>query len=567
MLQPLAITGAILGITSHLQVFKHGEWERHTPALAATYACAMAILSPIATLALAETTVYKTLLLVSTFWISYLAGLFASTGLYRVYFHPLRDIPGPLAAKLTALWTVKASIPDYKFHLKVQRLHEKHGDFIRIRPREISINHVDAIRDIHGQGTVCVKSPFYDINYPARSLQMTRDKAFHAKRRRIWDRGLGMKALATYEPRVLSHCADLLSQLSTQTRDGKPIEITQWINYFGFDVMGDVAFGESFNMVKSGKPDPTFSMLQVTRFLAGVFTCVPWTFILFKNIPVMHQISTRWIRRCATQVMERNKRGNLKPHLFTHLLSEQNLDAQSSSAKFPGLDLPADLVSDSELAIIAGSDTTSSTVSALIYLLATHPDKQALLQQELDTLFSGPDNISHQKLSASNAPFLEGCINEALRLYPAVPSGMQRMTPPEGAQIAGRWIPGDTIVSTPAFSLHRDPRNFPRPTSFIPERWSTQQSSLITHKEAFSPFLTGAYSCAGKALALMELRLLTALLFRKFTVRLHSHADTDADTAKERSSHLTFFDEQVPGWQDLFTAKVPAFEVLLEGRE
>lgn len=50
---------------------------------------------------------------------------------------------------------------------------------------------------------------------------------------------------------------------------------------------------------------------------------------------------------------------------------------------------------------------------------------------------------------------LEGCINEALRLFPPVPSGLQRMTPPEGVKIAGRYIPGDTLVSTPTYTIHR----------------------------------------------------------------------------------------------------------------
>lgn len=50
---------------------------------------------------------------------------------------------------------------------------------------------------------------------------------------------------------------------------------------------------------------------------------------------------------------------------------------------------------------------------------------------------------------------LEGVILETLRLYPGAPGGMQRMTPPEGAQIAGKWIPGNTLVSTPTYTLHR----------------------------------------------------------------------------------------------------------------
>lgn len=112
-----------------------------------------------------------------------------------------------------------------------------------------------------------------------------------------------------------------------------------------------------------------------------------------------------------------------------------------------------DLVYDSELAIIAGSETTGATLATTLCLLANHPDKKGALQAEVDGLFTDLSEFSHQKLVG--APILEGCINEALRLYPAVPDGLQRVTPPGGAVIGGKWIPGDTLVSTHTYSIQR----------------------------------------------------------------------------------------------------------------
>ena len=102
-----------------------------------------------------------------------------------------------------------------------------------------------------------------------------------------------------------------------------------------------------------------------------------------------------------------------------------------------------------------------------------------------------------------------------------------------------------------------DPRNFTNPTAFIPERWSSKPH-LVTHKEAFNPFLIGTYSCAGKALALMELRMLTALLFRTFTVSFSDEKHPDGASG--------LFDWMKPGWSDYFTAKAPEFWVVLEKR-
>lgn len=114
-----------------------------------------------------------------------------------------------------------------------------------------------------------------------------------------------------------------------------------------------------------------------------------------------------------------------------------------------------DFLRDAQLAIIAGSDTTSTTLVAVLYLLAKNPDQQRLLQHELDSLAeqSSGEKITFRMLL--EAPFLNSCIKETLRLYPVVPGGVQRITPPSGTNIAGRYIPGDTIVSTPTYSLHR----------------------------------------------------------------------------------------------------------------
>ncbi|OAT13985.1 high nitrogen upregulated cytochrome P450 monooxygenase 1, variant 1 [Blastomyces gilchristii SLH14081] len=457
MLQLACTAGIALGILSHLLLFKHGEWDRYAPTLVLFYAFAMSVLSPVVVFILMELSMLSTLLLVSTFWISYMTGLFGSIGLYRGWLHRLTQFPGPVAWKLSSFGSIKASVGEFKFPVKVQQLHETYGDFVRIRPREISINHVDAVRDIHGPGTTCVKGPFYDITYPFRSLQMLRDKGAHSRRRRIWDRGLGIKALTTYEPKILGHCADLISQLSAKSKGGKPIHIGPWMNYFGFDVIGDVAFSKPFNMVKDGKAAEILEDFLTSKPALGTLICAPWTFNLVQNLPGLRRLWEARTKNHARKIAERMKLGTTCKDLFSYLLEDGPASpAASAPLVFSEFSVPGDLACDSELAITAGSDTVAATLTSLIYILATHPDKQTLLQQELDTLLTGIADISYQKLSVpNNAPMLEGVILETLRLYPGTPGGMQRMTPPEGARIAGRWIPGNTLVSTPTYTLHR----------------------------------------------------------------------------------------------------------------
>lgn len=108
---------------------------------------------------------------------------------------------------------------------------------------------------------------------------------------------------------------------------------------------------------------------------------------------------------------------------------------------------------DAKLAVIAGADTNAITVSNACYLLCRHPEYQAQLYEELRRLPATAAIIDDRFLASK--PCLLSIINETLRLHPPVPGGLQRLTPPEGSTIAGRYIPGNTVVTTPTYALHR----------------------------------------------------------------------------------------------------------------
>lgn len=146
--------------------------------------------------------------------------------------------------------------------------------------------------------------------------------------------------------------------------------------------------------------------------------------------------------------------------------------------------------------IVAGSDTTSATITHLMYHLALEPALVTKLRGELSTAAPG------------DSKFLAALINETLRLHPPVPSGVLRQTPPEGLRFGSTFVPGGVTVSTPIWSLgHCEYCNlnfmtvsltdtqtvesaFPRPNEFIPERWTTSPE-LLVNKVAFIPFSTG----------------------------------------------------------------------------
>ncbi|KAL6717748.1 hypothetical protein ACLMJK_003833 [Lecanora helva] len=100
--------------------------------------------------------------------------------------------------------------------------------------------------------------------------------------------------------------------------------------------------------------------------------------------------------------------------------------------------------------VVAGSDTVASTLVSIFYHIVRDPIQQDRIRSELSGLSSRYD-----PQSLRDVQHLSGIINEALWLYPALPSGGMRQTPSEGLHIADRYIPGNVVVSAPRYSLGR----------------------------------------------------------------------------------------------------------------
>ncbi|XRM42524.1 hypothetical protein ABZX51_005740 [Aspergillus tubingensis] len=539
-LLPTALISAILGITAHLTYFIHADLEKHVVFLANCL-----IFWPVLGLLALFILGYKEI----SQWIglailTFHSSLLASIAIYRYFFHALGGFPGPKLARVTALWDFRNTVLDAKWYLKVKELHEVYGDVVRIKPREISINDPSAIKDIYGVGTTCVKGPFYDLHYPHRSLQMARDKAFHSRRRRLWDRGLTSKALAGYEPYLLEHCKDIVQVI--ESRSSQAQETTALIDGFAWDSMGIFAFGKSFNMLH-GEPPKMLQMMRMMGRGASALLSSIWLVIFMRGMVGVRRFTDRWLEWCAQCVEERSRVETDRRDLFSYLIEESSSGGDQSIGGVDG-----DLVRDSELAITAGSDTAASTLNALFYLLARHPEKLRRLREEIDSAVPAGQELCHAALVKK--PYLEGCINESLRLCPAVLSGLQRETGPEGLRTAGVYIPPGMIVSVPTYTIQRDSRNFPRPDEFIPERWSSQPE-LVIHKEALNAFSSGTYSCAGKAFAMMEMRLLVSTIVRHFDIKFPPGEGQEPLDRLEGTGPLDCFTTHIPEYHLLFTKR------------
>lgn len=139
-----------------------------------------------------------------------------------------------------------------------------------------------------------------------------------------------------------------------------------------------------------------------------------------------------------------------------------------------------------ELLMVAGSDTTSTALTNAILELSRNQHIQAKLYGELKALVDSGKEIVPANLKG--LPYLNAVINETLRLWPAVPSGIQAIVGPQGLEVEGQFIPPHTVARVLHYVIQTDERYWVRPDEFIPERWTDEKPELIKDRRAFIPF-------------------------------------------------------------------------------
>lgn len=227
------------------------------------------------------------------------------------------------------------------------------------------------------------------------------------------------------------------------------MDMTKWFNMYSFDVMGDLGFGESFGLLKSGDMHWAISLLQARLDAVGLNLPI-WVIRLLRGVPRPRGTSKSFENFFIGQLRKRMaQQGKSDVSDISYYLIEHfdSCDAAAQEILMPMLR------GDTRLIIIAGSDTTAVTLTYLLYYIATVPGLQEKLLKEIKEHTEDDGSISNTKLQ--KAPLLNACINETLRFHPAVAAGVPRKAPPEGVYIRDTWIPGDTVIQVPWYSMGR----------------------------------------------------------------------------------------------------------------
>lgn len=535
---PIRAAVFLAGVSFHVAVFRHGEWHLQAPRLVACLAF-LSTAMPCALLwRFPELSSVAWLVLKTTSWLvlAFLAGLGGSVMVYRAAVHPLGRFPGPFGARLSNLYMTMLDVRGQIF-CETRKLHDLYGDIVRVGPSELSIRKMSAIKTIHSGSSPCIKGPWYDMLRPEDGLNSTRDKKEHSLRRKAWDKAFGGKALRDYESRVAHYTAQLVDVIDES--QGQAVNASNLFVFYGFDVMGEIGFGRSFSILSDGVLPEAIGMARNFMALIGAYRRLLWQSRVLIAVPALSQALRAFNRWISRHIAAMEQSASDRPTIFSSVMSDYEAKGRLTKP------YPPQLIADARLVVVAGSDTTAAALTCLFFELALHPETRATLQAELNRSETADD------AALSKIEYLGACINETLRLYPPVMSGLSRQTPPEGLLIDDVFIPGDTIVQIPTYAMSRDERFFVDPDRFIPERWTTKPE-LTKEGAASVPFSYGPYACVGMALAMMELRYATARIVSRFDVELAP--DCSPSAFKK-------------GMFDVFTLVAPGLRLVFRPRE
>ncbi|HEX7279102.1 MAG TPA: cytochrome P450 [Solirubrobacterales bacterium] len=163
--------------------------------------------------------------------------------------------------------------------------------------------------------------------------------------------------------------------------------------------------------------------------------------------------------------------------------------------------------------MFAGHDTSTSTLTFMLYELARHPEVTRRLHEEQDRVLGGATPTPQQL--EKEMPYLEMVLDEVLRLYPPAWIGPRRAV--REFEFGGCTVPKGAYVNYCSWASHRLPEVFPQPEAFIPERFTRERKAALP-RGAYVPFGGGSRICIGKRFGQTEVKLVATKLLQRLRV-------------------------------------------------
>ncbi|KAE8311594.1 cytochrome P450 [Aspergillus transmontanensis] len=483
----------------------------------------------------------------ATFNLTVLGGVIVlySLGLviYRLYFSPLAKFPGSKLAAATGWYEFYF---DYwvggKYVFEIERMHQVYGPIIRINPHELSIHDPDFYNEIYVTESKR-RTNHYDlfargIGMDVESHIVTVDHNLHRKRRKPLEPFFSRAGIARLEPVLVEMALKLESRLRQYEGKHTVITLDHAFSAFSGDTIRRVCFskddvGDLFMDHPDFTPDWYYITHNILRhfpvftgfpLIARIVTYIPES-ILLKAFPQgqsLNRLKDVALQK-ITHVMNSKETAEFKDthrevSLFHHIVESDMPESERS---------PERLVQEAQVLLSAGTVTTAHTIAfASYYILARSEIKAKLLAELRDAMDGWPERV-RTFMDLERLQYLQAIIKESLRLSYGIMHRLPRVSPDLPIQYKDFTIPVGTPVGMSSYFMHTDPTVYPEPMTFRPERWLGAIDPAM-HRN-YVPFTRGSRNCLGMNLAMAEISLILAVLYRPNGLKLELYETDETD--------------------------------------
>ncbi|MCJ1258853.1 hypothetical protein MMC24_006687 [Lignoscripta atroalba] len=441
---------------------------------------------------------------------------------------PLSDIPGPRWAAFSRLWLVK-TLASGDSAVRFVEVNSQYGRLARIGPNHLLTNDPELTRRILATTSRYTRAPWFDslkIDPHVSNIASERDAKKHSRLRYKLSAGYAGQGIDDVEPTIDEHILNWIRCIDAhclaQRRSSRAFDIGKSIQFLTVDLITQLCLGEAFGCVDSNRDQ--FDFLATVR--TGSAISQHFSVLLEVNRLLFYLTKIPFLRRLLVpSVKDKTGVGKIMGvirNTVEHRFGPDKPLRKDMLGSFLERGLSLDNI-ETELIIslVAGSDTTSTSVQATLFAIISDPRVYKKLQLEIDAAVSqGKVSSPIRDNEARQHPYLQACILEGLRKHPPVSQLRERMVPPEGDEIDGYRIPGGTYIGLNTWGTQLNEVFGDDPVNFRPERWliEDQERLQAMRRTQDLVFGHGSTKCLGVRIANMELNKIFFELLRRFDI-------------------------------------------------
>nr|ANM86459.1 putative cytochrome p450 [Cladonia uncialis subsp. uncialis] len=368
---------------------------------------------------------------------------------YNLFFHPLAKFPGPLLARASLLWRFWFS-QSGRFHRVIEQQHSRYGPVFRVSPNELSFASATSWKSIYGHPpkgkSTLIKSEFYDMygsGYDSLCIGSERDPQNHARMKKSLSPAFSTKALMEQEE-IIQRCVDgFVEKIGHESKRETGINVSDWYEMIAFDILGEMAFGETFHCVENEEPHFWIELLTKHLFFITLIDNL-------RRVSLLFSIGRFLLPRFTVGVRDKHS-GYSRAKVDRRLQSvSPRKDILTNVVdKVKGGEVSQEeLTAHASTLVIAGGETISTFLAATTFYLCKTPSAYHKLQNEIRNRYQSYQDID--AASALQLPYLQAVIQEGLRIFPPGSQGFPRTSP--GVMIDNYWIPAGVSIIDPLIS-------------------------------------------------------------------------------------------------------------------